>query len=524
MDRRVWTALLATTLLAAACTDDPTAPGAPEPPEILRVEVAPDEVWLETGDTVRLAATAYGASGSPVAGVAVTWATGSPASLRVQPSGATALVTALAPGFATVTATAGGKSNDATFLVEAPEQVGSIELEPEQVILMVGQELDLQATVLSQTGEIMDGSAVVWSLDDHAVASVVPAGQPGRVRITALAEGVAVLSAEVGDVVTGVGIQVMAAGPAAHSVELDLESLTVEVNKTVPLHAWVYGMDGMPVEDPVLTWTTSDPTVAMVAGHPGGRGDVVARAPGVVTVHAWSGGQVDSARVTVVTPPAVHSVYLGNRTAWSGSSVAFEATVVGPGGILADAPVAWSVEDPTVAEIDARGWARGIRAGSTRVWAESGGVRGSATLTVRAWPADGKVRFTLRVATDPWGTPRLHGPMGTTTWTDSTGVAKQASLWLAGGSVEFHGDGTYTRIIEVDVQVPGFGGILVRVERRTQRSTGRVAHDYMSAWTFHLVPDAGGPAIGMESLEPGAWVTQEAFGTLPLLPWRWDMP
>lgn len=523
MNRRISLALLAGVLLTAGCKD--SDPAAPPAQEILRVEVSPDEVWLETGDTVRLTAAAYGTSGSPVPGVTVTWASQAPTQLRVQPSGATALVTALAPGFATVTATAGGKSNDATFLVEDPELVGSIDIEPWQLILQVGEEVDVQAVVRSQTGEVLEGTGLVWSLDDHAVVSVVPSGEPGRVRVKGLAEGVAVLSAEKGDVVTGMGIQVLPVSSPAHSVELDLEALRVEMNKTVPLHAWVYGLDGMPVENPVITWITSDPTVAMVAGHAtGGRGDVVARAPGVVTVYAWSGGQVDSARVTVVAPPTVHSIYLGNRSAWMGSSVAFEATVVGPGGILTDAPVAWSVEDATVAEIDARGWARGLRAGSTRVWAESGGIRGSATLTVRTWPMDGKVRLTMQVGVDPWGTPRLLSPMGTTTWTDATGVKKQASLWLGGGSVEFHGDGTYTRIIEMDVRVPGFGGVLVTVERRTQRSTGRVGYDGLNAWTFHLLPDAAGPAIKLEGFEPGAWITQEAFGTMPVLPWRWDMP
>jgi hypothetical protein len=66
-----------------------------------------------------------------------------------------------------------------------------------------------------------------------------------------------------------------------------------------------------------------------------------------------------------------------------GDSAAAAAIVRERGGDeLHDVPVTWSVEHPQIATVDAEGVVVGLRRGTTRVSASSGGVSGVASVTV----------------------------------------------------------------------------------------------------------------------------------------------
>ncbi|MBI4420105.1 MAG: Ig-like domain-containing protein, partial [Gemmatimonadetes bacterium] len=81
------------------------------------VNVTPAAATAEAGKTVQLTATVNDADGKALSGVAVTWSTGDAAIATVSSTG---LVTGVAPGAVTITATAGGKSGTAAVTVTGP--------------------------------------------------------------------------------------------------------------------------------------------------------------------------------------------------------------------------------------------------------------------------------------------------------------------------------------------------------------------------------------------------------------------
>ena len=84
---------------------------------VASVGVSPTTANLTTGQTVQLAATPQDASGNPLTGRAVTWTSNNGSVASVNGSG---LVTALAAGSATITATSEGKSGTASVAVTTP--------------------------------------------------------------------------------------------------------------------------------------------------------------------------------------------------------------------------------------------------------------------------------------------------------------------------------------------------------------------------------------------------------------------
>ncbi|WP_428277733.1 serine hydrolase [Candidatus Palauibacter sp.] len=100
--------------LFAACGDSTTEPP-PDPPRATTISVSPATVDLAAlGATVQLSAEARDQNGQLMAGVAVTWASGTAAVATVDASG---LVTAVANGSATITASAESASGSAVVRV-----------------------------------------------------------------------------------------------------------------------------------------------------------------------------------------------------------------------------------------------------------------------------------------------------------------------------------------------------------------------------------------------------------------------
>src|SRR3989454_826921 len=81
---------------------------------VASVAVSPASASVTVGQTVQLTATPKDASGNPLSGRAVTWATSNGAIATVSASG---VVTGVAAGAATITATSGGKSGSAIVIV-----------------------------------------------------------------------------------------------------------------------------------------------------------------------------------------------------------------------------------------------------------------------------------------------------------------------------------------------------------------------------------------------------------------------
>jgi hypothetical protein len=82
--------------------------------------------------------------------------------------------------------------------------VGSIAISAPVTELAIGSSVQLQATLLNQTGAVISGGQVTWTSSDHAVATVGTGG-----RVDALGPGVTTITARSGDKSDNVTIRVV---------------------------------------------------------------------------------------------------------------------------------------------------------------------------------------------------------------------------------------------------------------------------------------------------------------------------
>ena len=149
-----------------------------------RVEVAPKITKMVAGQRVLLEASAYSAAGDRRT-ERIVWRSSAPAVLRVSETG---LLTAVAPGRATVSATDGAAS--ATLQVQViANTIGSIEVTPSRTTARQGDVVQFETTVKDRSGATISGLTPTW-LFSPGQGMITPEGrfvgyEPGRYLVTA---------------------------------------------------------------------------------------------------------------------------------------------------------------------------------------------------------------------------------------------------------------------------------------------------------------------------------------------------
>src|SRR6185437_6455784 len=103
------------------------------------------------------------------------------------------LVTAVAPGSATITATSDGKSGTSAVSVTLVP-VSTVTVAPKNDTLAVGANAQLSATLKDSAGNVLTGRSVTWGTSSSSVATVSTSGMVtgvagGNATITATSEG-----------------------------------------------------------------------------------------------------------------------------------------------------------------------------------------------------------------------------------------------------------------------------------------------------------------------------------------------
>src|SRR2546422_5814550 len=174
-------AVAAVLLLATCHNEGPHAP-------VASLAVAPQTLTVGVGATAQLTATPRDANGAFLAGRSVTWASSNTAVATVNTTG---LVTGVAEGQATITATSEGQSGTAALTVVVP--VASVTVTPAPATVAIGQTVQLTATPKDANGNVLTGRVVIWASDNTAVATVSSTGlvtgvTQGQATITATSE------------------------------------------------------------------------------------------------------------------------------------------------------------------------------------------------------------------------------------------------------------------------------------------------------------------------------------------------
>src|SRR6267378_633453 len=158
------------------------------------VTISPTSASIAVDATQPVTATLKDALGNTLAGRVVTWVSSASAIATVSASG---LVTGVAAGTATITATSEGQSGTAAITVTAPSStpVASVTVSPAAGSVAVGQMLQLTATPKDANGTPLSGRVVTWTSSNPLLATVNASGLVaglvlGSVTFTATSEGV----------------------------------------------------------------------------------------------------------------------------------------------------------------------------------------------------------------------------------------------------------------------------------------------------------------------------------------------
>ena len=169
--------------------------------------------------------------------------------------------------------------------------VASVTVNPASATPLVGQSVQLSATVKDSAGNVLTGRTVSWATNNAPVATVNSGGS-----VNAMAAGAATITAT-SEGKNGTAAVTVSAIPVA-SVTVSPATASVTAGQTVQLAATPKDAGGNPLTGRVVTWGSSNTSVATVNGS----GLVSGVAAGSATITATSEGKSGTSAITVTAP------------------------------------------------------------------------------------------------------------------------------------------------------------------------------------------------------------------------------
>ncbi|HEV7990341.1 MAG TPA: Ig-like domain-containing protein [Gemmatimonadaceae bacterium] len=297
-----------------------------DPPGVIGLRVDQSLGGMTVGDVLTYTATVDMVTGSaPSTGYAVTWTSNNPAVASITPGG---LVTAVAKGNATITATGYGKSGSADLDVYAKSTtppapppvitgITSITLNSSTSVIATGGGGSMWTNVVSTTS-LPPGLLewpIVWTSSDPAVVSV-PAGPMQMLSFHGLSEGIATITGTLGG--KTVTLTVYVATPTA--IAVSPSTLSLAVGHQGNLTPAVTASGPLPATGFPVSYQVGSPLVASVSAS----GVVTALGAGKtrVDVNAWP---QTTRMILTVTGPGL-TLALTGTSAVKGAIKPFDAT------------------------------------------------------------------------------------------------------------------------------------------------------------------------------------------------------
>lgn len=373
--------------------------------DVASVVVNPPTLSIRVGVSTPLQALTLDAEGGTLTGRAVTWNSSAPAIATVSASG---VVTGVAAGAATITATSAGRVGQAAVTVTLPP-VQTVTVSRALDTIGVTGSVTKTAVLRDASNTVLTGRALSWSSSNVAVATVSSTGNvlglaPGTVTISATSEG------RIGN------STVVVLARLASAVILTPATTTLIVGVTQQLSAQITDAQGNLLTGRPIAYASDAPTVASVSAS----GLVTALAPGTARITATSEGKTGVSTVQVIpVPVASVQVTPATATLLTGRTQQLTATPrSAAGAVLTGRVITWATGAPGIATVSATGLVSAIAPGIALVLATIDGVTQSATITVTA-PAIASVTITPSAPViDPFGSVQL-----TATPRDAAGTA-----------------------------------------------------------------------------------------------------
>ncbi len=279
--------------LVAACGGGgsgttPTTPPA-QSTAVVTLTVTALSTTVHVGETLALTLEALDARGSLVSPGATTWSSATTSVATIDASG---IVTALAPGRTTITASAAGKV--ARLVINVVDvEIAQVVLSADSVALVPGQTQALEVSLFDESGARITGRGVNWSSDRPTTATVSSTGV-----VSAVGGGVAMITASSGDAMATATIIVSGEAGDPLLVRVSPDRASLVVGATLQLTASVLDAFGEVVETDSIGWqatTASGSEVASVSA----TGVVTALSPGTVIVEATAGAARGATAIVV---------------------------------------------------------------------------------------------------------------------------------------------------------------------------------------------------------------------------------
>ncbi|HWZ57436.1 MAG TPA: Ig-like domain-containing protein [Gemmatimonadaceae bacterium] len=391
---------------------------------VASITITPAAPTVIVGQTTTLTATAKDAGGNVLTGRPVSWTSATTAVATIDP--ATGVVTGVAAGTSIITATSGGISAHVTVTVQNPP-ASSVVISPSVANLLVGQTLQLTATVTDASGNPITGAVVTYTSGTPAIASVTTSG-----LVTGVGVGTALITGKSGTATGAAAVTVAVVPVKTVTITPSLDTLTA--GSQVQLTATTLDSAGNVLTGRPVTWTSGNTGEATVSA----TGLVTASSSASITTNRTltifaASGSAQGAATIVVRPIGIASVTITPAldTVVQGGTRQLSATVIDSLGRTVTRTISWSSANPSIASVSGSGVVTGgVDTGSTQITATTSGVSGTNTTVVIPTATTG-VTVSLSPANDTLvvgGTGRATAttmPTGrTVTWSSSnTSVA-----------------------------------------------------------------------------------------------------
>ncbi len=183
--------------------------------DVARVVVSPSTLQLAAGLSAQFTVELFTAQNALLAGRPVTWSSSSPSVATVSQSG---MVTSVAGGSTTISATAEGKSGSAQLTVLAAPGGAPVrmELTPTTVNIPAGASAQLQALAYDAQNLVTTREAYVWTSTNSSVATVSSSG-----LVTGVAAGTSTIRASSGNASAQVAVTITSSAPSGNVIDVN---------------------------------------------------------------------------------------------------------------------------------------------------------------------------------------------------------------------------------------------------------------------------------------------------------------
>ena len=329
----------------------------PEEIAVSSVSLSQPSAEMIIGETVQLKVSI---SPSNATDKNVIWGSSKQSVATVSDSG---LVTAIAEGTSTVTASAGGKSATCTITVsKGTVEVTSIVLNKTALSLYKGESETLKVTI--GPSDATD-KTVTWISSDSSVASIDSNG-----KVTAIAKGAATITAKAGNIQATCEVTVTV---PLESISINKTELSLNKGQSETLVVTIVPEDAT---ERTIVWSTTNASVASINQN----GLVTAISGGEATIKAKVGEKEATCVVKVTVP--VESISLDKTSAEliEGESLSLVATVKPDDAT--DKMVSWASLNPNIATVS-EGKITAIKEGETEVTASIGTIKATCHVSVK---------------------------------------------------------------------------------------------------------------------------------------------